>query len=70
MSGFDFLRSRPAGAPNRAEVALAEEHRLLARVATERLRLEVYSWAVDHEAEISPAALRDLFERVGLRKKP
>lgn len=68
MAGYDFLASRPALV--RAETALAEQHRLLARLATEQLRNEVYGWAIEHEAELSSAAMLDLFERVGLRRKP
>jgi hypothetical protein len=69
VSGFDFLRSRPSGSPNRAETALAEEHRLLARTAVLELQREVQEWSVRWAREISIEAQRELYDAIGLSKK-
>lgn len=66
---FDFLRSRPAGAPNRAEIALAEEHHLLVRTAVLELQNDIQGWALKWAPQIPLEAIRELYDAVGLRKK-
>jgi hypothetical protein len=69
VSAFDFLRSRPSGSPNRAEVALAEEHHLLARTAVLELQREVQEWSLRWGSQLSIEAQRDLYYAIGLSKK-
>lgn len=67
--GYDFLASFRRSSPTSDEVRLAEQHRLMARLATEQLRNDVHGWAVRHFAELTPEAMRDLYETIGLRRK-
>jgi len=67
----DFLKACEAlGArPNRKELALAEEHHLLARAAVLNLQIEVQDWSIRWGSQLPIEALRELYEAIGLRKK-
>lgn len=75
----DLMRSvmRPAAEPNRAEREaenfernIRQQESQRARFELEDLRRKVWGWALEHQAELSPGAMKDLFERIGLRVKP
>jgi len=56
-------------APNRAEVKVAQEHGLLTRIAIVNLQHDVYRWSIRHFEALSPEAMRDLYETIGVRRK-
>ncbi len=56
--------------PSRAEFEAENFTRNIRALAELELQNEVHGWALRHFDELSPEALRDLYETVGLRRKP
>jgi len=57
-------------APNRAEIETEREQSLLVRVALLELQHDVYRWSIRHFDALTPAAMRDLYETIGMLVKP
>jgi hypothetical protein len=69
--GRPLLASEEYGqAPNRAEIETEREQSLIVRAALLELQHDVYRWSIRHFDELTPDAMRDLYETIGLRVKP